>query len=143
MTAIAVDPFTTELPRGTELVLLVDDNEQLGALGAQILLWLGYRVIRTSNGARAESLPAGVLGRVELLITDLLMPEVNGLKLVERLRKRELTPAVLFTSGYVDAMPVGHTPDGKLTHFLAKPWTPRALATAARKALDARRRDGR
>lgn len=136
MTAPAIDPAFAELPKGTELVLLVEDNEQLCALGAQILLRLGYKVITVPNGAQAEALPAGVLAKVDLLITDIVMPEVNGLKLVERLFKRELKPAVLYTSGYVDALPTGVTNDGKRMHFLPKPWTPRALATAARAALD-------
>lgn len=83
------------------------------------------------------ALPPGscILSKVDRLITDIVMPEINGLKLAERLFKRELKLAVIYTSGYVDALPAGRGSDGKRMHFLPKPWTPRALALAARQAL--------
>lgn len=136
MTAIALDAIGADLPRGTEFVLVVDDNERLAVLATKMLLGLGYKVICTANGARASELPPEVLSRVDLLLTDILMPEMNGIKLVEHLLKRELTPAIVYMSGYCDAPALGETVDGRTIHFLPKPWSAQGLAGVVRRALD-------
>jgi two-component system cell cycle sensor histidine kinase/response regulator CckA len=141
MTAIALDTMNipdADLPRGSELVLVVDDNEALAALATRTLQRLGYRVIAVTNGARANALPAGILSQVELLLTDIVMPEMNGVRLVEQFLKREFAPAIVYMSGYCDAMAQGETADGRPIHFLPKPWSARALAQVARRALDCR-----
>jgi len=141
MTALALESPSSvdaDLPHGNELVLVVDDNPPLALLATVTLQRLGYKVIRVANGARANTLPAGVLSRVELLLTDVVMPEMNGIKLVEQFFKRELAPAIVYMSGYIDAPGLGETLDGRRIRFLPKPFTARALAGVVRQALDDR-----
>lgn len=130
-------PMTDDMPRGEETILVVDDNHQVTSLAATTLRRLGYRVISAPDGRTAGELAAEVLAEVDLVITDVMMPRLHGPGLIEWLAERNVRPAVIYTSSYLDAPREGCTPDGRETLFLSKPWGPQALALAVRRALDA------
>jgi two-component system cell cycle sensor histidine kinase/response regulator CckA len=137
-----MNPLTNSLaasgmPAGTETVLVVDDNHQVTSLAANVLRALGYRVICAPDGRTAGELPAEVLATVDLVIADVMMPRLHGPALIEWLGERDLHPAVIYTSSFLDAPNAGTTADGRQTLFLPKPWGPQALALATRRALDA------
>jgi len=132
------DNCTVALPRGSETVLLVEDNEPLSVMTGRVLQSLGYCVIRAANGGVAARLPDETLRRVDLLLTDVVMPEMNGPALVRELRARKLRPRVLYMSGYTQGADLGDL-DLRTVSFIPKPWTSRELATEIRRVLDARK----
>ncbi len=126
------------LPRGTETVLLAEDEDALRKLAERILHDRDYRVLTARDGAEALVI-ARRAGRRDLVVTDVVMPGLRGPELVARLREERPGLRALFLSGYVD----GATPaDAELEPgdaFLPKPFTPDALSRNVRNALDARR----
>jgi len=128
-------PGRSQTPKGTETVLLVEDDDDLRELARKVLSRCGYRVL-VSPANEAEQLCQQHRGSIQLLVTDILMPEVNGVELARRVTQHCPTMRVLFISGYSDdsIVPRGVIEPG--THFLAKPFTPSALATKVRDILD-------
>jgi two-component system cell cycle sensor histidine kinase/response regulator CckA len=88
-----------EYSPGTETILLVEDEELLCHIVAEMLGDLGYRVLTASNGTEALSVAQTVSGDIHVLITDVLMPEMDGTKLAESLRSQRPTLKVLFVTG--------------------------------------------
>ena len=126
--------------RGSETILLVEDNEPLADMSVRTLRSLGYRVLRAANGALADQLDPATLAQVDLLLTDVVMPEMDGPALVQRLASRGLAPAVVYMSGYTHGAGLVSADPAIEPHFLAKPWTVRELSQVIRKALGARRK---
>jgi hypothetical protein len=120
-------------PRGSETVLLVEDEAQVRALAARILRQYGYTVLEASNGEDALHLirmqPEQA---IHLLVTDVVMPKVSGKALTNLLRVIYPNLKVLFISGYTD---IENVRQG--TTFLSKPFTPSRLAHKVREILDA------
>ena len=139
--AVPLDPpgMGEGLPRGSETILLVEDSQPLAVMTDRVLQSLGYRVIRANNGAAAARLPADALATVDLVLTDVVMPEMNGPTLVDDLRRRGLSPTVLYVSGYTHGADLASDLDLRNARFIPKPWSSRQLATEIRRALDARR----
>ncbi len=127
---------TPALPRGTETVLLVEDDDGVRALTRHILRGAGYTVLEAGDGAGAVRSAAGHRGPVHLLITDVVMPGEGGGSVAERVRA--LCPAVrvLYVSGYTDDAVVRHGILYEGVDFLQKPYTPAALARVVREVLD-------
>jgi CheY-like chemotaxis protein len=125
-------------PRGgSETLLLVEDEEQVRVVAREILRDHGYRVLVAASPSEALSLSARHAGPIELLVTDVILPEMNGRALSERLREARPELEVLFMSGYTDK---ALDPDGVLAPgaaFLQKPITPHSLTAAVRRLLDA------
>jgi two-component system, cell cycle sensor histidine kinase and response regulator CckA len=124
---------------GSETLLLVEDEEQVRCIAREILRGHGYRVLDAASPSEALALSAAYCGPVHLLVTDVILPEMNGRILSERLRDQRPELEVLFMSGYTDK---ALEPDGVLAPgaaFLQKPITPKALASAVRRILDRRR----
>ncbi|HEY3381807.1 MAG TPA: PAS domain S-box protein [Vicinamibacterales bacterium] len=122
--------------RGTETVLLVEDEGMILKLGATILGTLGYSVLAARTPSEALSISAGHEGPIHLLITDVVMPEMNGRELRDRILAERPETRTLFMSGYT-ANTIAHhgvLEDGIL--FLQKPFSIRSLAGKAREALD-------
>jgi len=117
-------------PRGSETVLLVDDNRTLLRIAQRYLLGLGYSVIPAASGPAALAvLQSGEA--CDLLFTDIVMPDgMNGYDLAKAARGLRPGLKVLYTTGYAG----GHEEDA--THLLRKPYTRHALACAVRRALD-------
>jgi PAS domain S-box-containing protein len=122
-------------PRGgSETVLLCEDEAPLRELTREVLEEFGYRVLEAGDGKEALELVAGYRERIDLLLTDVVMPRMNGSELAARLAQ-ERNLRVLYMSGYTEASMVRGTVPG--AGFLQKPFSPLVLARAVREALDA------
>jgi len=132
----AVSP---EAPRrGTETVLVVEDEPALLDLTTRSLKALGYRVLAAATPAEAIALVAGRTGPLDMLVTDVVLPGMNGRSLAERLIANVPNLKFLLVSGYPDGVTgSGSVLDAHL-YFLQKPFTPNALAAKVREVLDAR-----
>jgi two-component system cell cycle sensor histidine kinase/response regulator CckA len=126
----------TDLPGGTETVLIVEDEGILRKLCVQILEQLGYRVLQARNGAEAIALAQGYGDRIDLLLTDVVMPGMNGRELATQLVLHRPEMKVLFTSGYTENAIVHHGVLDDEVSFLGKPYSPSSLAKKIRKVLD-------
>ena len=133
---------THNVPRGNETVLIVEDDAALRALAARVLESTGYKVLLARNGVEALALCAGYDGRIDLVASDVVMPEMSGRPLVEKLAETRAETRVLFMSGYTDddVMRRGVL-DGR-TAFIQKPFTAIQFATKVRDVLDQPRRAG-
>jgi CheY-like chemotaxis protein len=132
-----VEHLHEERPRGSETVLLVEDEDVVRNLVREILENNGYTVLEAENGADALELGRQFTEPIHLLVTDVVMPKMSGSELAERLLTLHAETRVLYMSGYTDGA-IGH--HGVLdlhTEFLQKPFTFDALATKVRKVLDA------
>jgi CheY-like chemotaxis protein len=122
--------------KGSEAILLVEDEEAVRELASVVLTAQGYRVIEAENPAHAEELSAKHSSEIQLLLTDVVMPGMSGRELARRITSRNPKIRVLYMSGYTDNV-IAH--GGVLepgVSFLQKPFTPRALAVKVREVLD-------
>ncbi len=124
------------LTRGHETVLLVEDEASVRDLTSIMLKQLGYEVLPASNGGEALLLAEKHAGRIDLLMTDVVMPRMNGRELAERLRRLKPDLKVLFTSGYTEDVIVHHGIVTQELSFIGKPYSLHALATKLREVLD-------
>jgi CheY-like chemotaxis protein len=128
---------SAHLPRGTETVLLVEDDPTLLKMAAGLLGRLGYTVLTAADGLEALSLaqrPDGV--PIDLLFTDVVMPRMNGKELSEHVRALHPQTRILFTSAYTENAIVHQGVLDKDVALLPKPFTPSALARKLRDVLD-------
>ncbi|MBI2394551.1 MAG: PAS domain S-box protein [Deltaproteobacteria bacterium] len=124
--------------KGTETILLVEDDESVRKATCRVIEKLGYVVLSATGARDAEDLMALRGGEIDLLLTDVVMPERNGRQLYDSLVTRFPGLRVLFMSGYTDQI-IGH--EGTLgpgIAFLQKPFSRHELAAKIRHALDAR-----
>ena len=124
------------LPRGSETILLVEDDEAVRGLAQLILEEMGYRVLAASGGEEAERLSAGWEGPIHLMLSDVIMPGMNGREVADLLRPRRPEMRTIFMSGYTgDAvLRKGIVAEGG--DFIQKPFTPTILAVKVRQVLD-------
>jgi PAS domain S-box-containing protein len=120
---------------GDETVLLVEDEEQVRALAAGVLRRHGYRVIEARGPSDAIAFARGLSEPIHLLLTDVVMPEMGGRVLAERLVQDRPELRVLFMSGYTDDAVVRHGVLESGVAFMQKPLTPEGLLRHVRKAL--------
>jgi CheY-like chemotaxis protein len=130
-------PDPHPLPRGTETVLLAEDEGALRALARHVLEGCGYTVREAADGREALAAAAGHAGPIHLLVSDVVMPHLGGRELAERLTAARPGCKVLFLSGYTDDAVVHHGVRAAEFAFLQKPFTPAALARKVREVLDA------
>jgi PAS domain S-box-containing protein len=124
-------------PLGSETLLLVEDEPAVLALGEQMLRKLGYRVLTAATPAAAIELVAHHEGPIHLVITDVVMPEMNGRDLAERLLALRPELKVLYMSGHTDDAIARHGVLQDGLHFMHKPFSRLELADKVREALDA------
>jgi len=125
------------LPRGNETILVVEDEEVLRELASQILESLGYCVLLAEDGESALSiLEQTAASRIQLVVTDLVMPRMTGRELATRIIRDFGQMPVLFMSGYTDDQILRNAVEDAEVEFLQKPFTPKGLAHKIREVLD-------
>ena len=124
------------LQGGDETILLVEDEAANRRLGARMLEQLGYRVLVAGTPSRAMQLAEENAGEIDLLLTDVVMPEMNGRELAEQLRGRYPQLMLLFMSGYTANVIAEHGVLEEGVHFLQKPFSTMTLAAGVRAALE-------
>jgi signal transduction histidine kinase len=125
------------VPRGSETLLLAEDDESLRALVARVLGALGYKVLVARTGREALRIVAEYKERIDMIATDVVMPGINGSELVEKVLQARPGIRVLFMSGYTDDEVMRRGVIDGQTAFLQKPFTPDSLAHKVREVLDA------
>jgi CheY-like chemotaxis protein len=123
--------------RGSETILLVEDEDQVRAVARAVLERYGYVVLDARNGNDALAVCARCEEKIDLVVTDVVMPSLTGPQLTQRLAGLRPTTRVLFMSGYPDKSIVHHGVLEEGIAFLAKPLTPDALLRKVRELLDA------
>ncbi|MBE0569296.1 MAG: response regulator [Deltaproteobacteria bacterium] len=125
------------LPRGTETILLVEDERQILSLATRILEIQGYRVLPSGSPVEACLLAERHVGKIHLLLTDVIMPGMNGRELQRRIERSKTGIRTLFMSGYTEDAVVNRGILDKGVSFVPKPFTVRQLAEKVRSVLDA------
>ncbi|MGA9570147.1 MAG: PAS domain S-box protein [Candidatus Acidiferrales bacterium] len=123
--------------RGAETILLVEDADALRKLTHMLLEQHGYHVLVAANGAAALQLVEQKPERIDLLLTDVIMPGLNGRALAERLEILQPSLKVLYMSGYTDDAIVNHGVLESGTQLLHKPFSEESLIRKVREVLDA------
>ncbi len=130
-----------ELPGGNETVLLVEDDEEVRKVALQILQKLGYRVFEASRGEEASLICEGYAGPIHLMLTDVVMPGMDGRELAERMMAIRKKMRVLYMSGYADNAITHHGALNEGVNFIQKPFTMEGLSRKVREVLDKGRGD--
>jgi CheY-like chemotaxis protein len=141
MTPASVRNGATECPpaetsRGTERILLVEDEQAVRAVASRILKKNGYHVTEASDGSEAFALWTADPDSFDVVITDIVMPVMGGWELAERIRHAQPLAPILFMSGYTEDSARRKTILGPGESFIEKPFNPGSLARKAREALD-------
>ncbi|MFH1935427.1 MAG: PAS domain S-box protein [Pseudomonadota bacterium] len=131
----AGDSMTGQLG-GSETVLLVEDNDLVRKVSRRVLEQYGYRVLEAEDAHKALMISEQHQGLIELMVTDVVMPEMSGKELAERLKVLRPEMKVLYMSGYTDNAVVRRGVISKDVDFLEKPFTPDVLAEKVRQVLD-------
>ncbi|MBN2232329.1 MAG: PAS domain S-box protein [Deltaproteobacteria bacterium] len=135
------EPATANTGAGT--ILLAEDNELVRNLAKNILRRRGFDVLTAQDGTRALALAGKYPGTIDLLLTDVVMPDINGRELFERLRESRPALRVLYMSGYADDVISRHGVLDTGVDLLPKPFTAQALATRIAAVLTRRPDDGK
>ena len=128
---------TFDLPRGTETILLAEDDDSVRVVMGEVLRDLGYQVLEAREGREALDIAAGHAGRIDMLLTDVVMPGIGGSELQRRLAATRPGLRVLYISGVMDDVIAQHGLADPGAVFLQKPFSPWSLASRLRQVLDA------
>jgi two-component system, cell cycle sensor histidine kinase and response regulator CckA len=139
---IAADAVVKEAPKkvaadhtGAGIILLVEDEDAVRALNARMLISRGYSVFEANSGVDALRVFAEQKGRIDLVVSDVVMPEMDGPTMLGELRKRNPDTKVVFVSGYAQEAFSKNLPEGEEFHFLPKPFTMKQLVEAVKGAM--------
>jgi len=136
--APAAEPVEKEICGGNEALLLVEDEPELRSLARQILECYGYRIFEARTGAEALKLWPQHAQEIDLLLTDIVMPEgITGWELAGQLRAERPDLKVICASGYSIDLLNKQFDSPSAYRFLQKPFKPQTLALAVRECLDA------
>jgi CheY-like chemotaxis protein len=122
--------------RGTETILIVEDEDQVRALARTVLTRHGYEVLEARNGDDALGICQARAAKIDLVVTDVVMPRMTGPQLIRHMGGLRPETKVIFMSGYPDNSIVHHGVLDRGIVFLAKPLTPEALLRKVREVLD-------
>jgi CheY-like chemotaxis protein len=134
----ADSPQSTSESKGHETILVVEDAEPLRKLACRFLENHGYKVLQARDGDEALSIAASSASPIDLLLTDVVMPGINGRVLAERLLPRYAGMRVLYMSGYTDSFIAGHGVLERGTVLIHKPFTEETLLEKVKEVLEAR-----
>jgi PAS domain S-box-containing protein len=137
VTATAAPPLAAY--RGTETILLVEDSDAVRNLAKRILRGLGYTVLTAHDGREALELTSTDHSRIDLLLTDVVMPNMCGRQLAEAITTRRPSIKVLYMSGYTDDVIIQKGVNERGADFIEKPFTAALLGERVRKRLDGQR----
>ena len=141
-------PLTDEVPdapaaaeaaasvRGKETILLVEDEEAVRRLASRTLQAQGYNVLEACDGVAALTLCQRHLPAIDIIVTDVVMPQLSGVDLVHRIRGVRPQLKVLYMSGYTDSTLMRHGIEESEANYLQKPFTPDLLTRKVRDLLD-------
>jgi len=127
-----------ELPRGSETILVLEDQDQVREFTTNMLKHLGYKVLSASNGNDALALCLTTAKSIDLLLTDVVMPNMSGPEFVARLRQLRQGFEVIYMSGYTGDTVANYGDLGPEDRLLQKPFTIDQLAHEVRRALNRR-----
>ncbi len=130
-------PVSSQPAGGSETILLVEDDVSVRVLLRDALRKLGYRVIEATQGLEACLIASQELDRLDLLLTDMVMPGMGGRELAQHLMTIKPELRILFMSGFTDDVGILAGHEQGTSGFLQKPFTPELLARTVRKILDA------
>ncbi len=128
---------SSEQLKGSETVLLVEDEQYVRNLLGRVLKQYGYTVLEAQDGEEAMNLSAHYKDRIHLMVTDVVMPGMSGRELADRLKAFRPDMRVLFMSGYTDDAIVHHGILDSEVYFIQKPMSPKALARKVQEVLNA------
>lgn len=134
--AASEEPLGTGLPTGHESILLAEDEESVRNLARQVLLGCGYQVHEAANGEEALRWMETRTEPIHLLVSDIVMPQVDGYELAKRIKERHPECKVLLISGYAMDWDRIRSDRNVDFSFLPKPFTPTVLAQEVRHVLD-------
>jgi two-component system, cell cycle sensor histidine kinase and response regulator CckA len=129
-------PKETAVPRGTETILLVEDDDEIRELGAGLLNEFGYEVITANNGREALKIYEREGAGISLIILDLIMPVMDGRQCLAEILRINPNARVVIASGYSETGPVNGVMAAGAKGFIQKPYTMRQLLTTVRQILD-------
>jgi PAS domain S-box-containing protein len=134
--AMAPQPVISSREVGRESILLVEDSVDLRQLASRILIGAGYDVIEAGTGPEALAMLDARAKRIHLLLTDVVLPEMSGRELADRVTKSAPGIKVLYTSGYTDDSVLRHGVLANAAQFIAKPYSAASLRRKVREVLD-------
>jgi CheY-like chemotaxis protein len=134
---VTAEKSSITIPNGSETILLVEDEEQIRRAAVEVLTILGYQVYEAGNGIQALQLAELFTKPIHLLITDIVMPRMNGKDLAEKIKSLHPETKILFISGYTDDLISRGGTLEENVHFLGKPFSHQQLALKVRETLDA------
>lgn len=123
------------IPSTGKTILIVEDQPGLSALAEEVLSSQGYSVLTAQDGAEALRVAEAFPGQIQLLLTDLALPEISGTEMAARLSALRPEMKVLFMSGHARGAPTGSGSLDPDANFIAKPWTPHGLCEKIRAIL--------
>ena len=129
-------PVKQEMPRGSETILVVEDDETVRNLASQILKHQGYRVLEASGGEEALGLYGVMKEPIHLILTDVVMPRMSGRELADHFILLYPEMKILYMSGYTDDAIVHHGVLEEGVNYIQKPFTMEGLAKKVREVLD-------
>jgi two-component system cell cycle sensor histidine kinase/response regulator CckA len=124
------------MPKGTETILLIEDDEAIRKLARLVLQSRGYQVLEARHGEEALAIGQTHPGPIDLVVTDMLMPHMGGRQVAQQLRLNRPNLRVLFMSGYAEDVALGGEAQASMEAFISKPFTALALASKVRQVLD-------
>jgi len=129
-------PRNGRLQSGTEKIVVLEDDASVRHVSVRILRSLGYKVIEAATGEDAQRLIREAGGKIDLVVTDMVMPQMSGREFAHWVSKETPSTRIVFVSGYLpESLQADHGADTEM-FFLAKPFDPEELATKVREALD-------
>ncbi len=130
------DDLTTGVPRGTETILFVDDDEENLTVGRKILAGLGYQVYTARDGKTSLEIYTAMGDQIDMVVLDYVMPGMGGREVFEALRRLDPDVRVLLSSGYSSNNQVAHMLDQGCKGFIQKPYDAGRMARKIREILD-------